>query len=167
MRQALGVATVAAVALLVAAPPAGAGAAKGPTLRSLQRQITSLQKQVKTLKKRVVSDEDGILVSLAFSACSTAAMADTFQDTWTGLDGYFAAHSLPAYFGAQTPVSDYQACEVFSVVRAHNQHPPTTSVQRALLDLFKPTASAAANQGFMNLPRQPGYLFGQLFVLPR
>ena len=167
MRQALGVATVAAVALLVAAPLAGAGAAKGPTLRSLQRQITSLQKQVKTLKKRVVSDEDGILVSLAYSACSTAAMADTFQDTWTGLDGYFAAHSLPAYFGAQTPVSDYQACEVFSIVRAHNQHPPTTSVQRALLDLFKPSGSAAANQGFVNLPRQPGYLFGQLFVLPR
>jgi hypothetical protein len=167
MRQVLAIATLAALGLVIAASPAGARGNKGPTLRSLQRQITSLQKQLKTLKKRVATDEDGIVVSLAYSACSTAAMADTFQDTWTGLDGYFAAHGLPAYFGAQTPVSDYQACEVFSIVRAHNQHPPTTSVQRALLDLFKPSSSAAAHQSFMNLSRQPGYLFRQLFVLAR
>jgi hypothetical protein len=167
MRHVLALATIAALGLVVAVSPAGAGATKGPTLRSLQKQITTLQKQVKTLRKRVATDEDGILVSLAYSACSTAATADAFQDTWTGLDGYFAAHTLPAYFGAQTPVNDYQACEVFSVVRAHNQHPPTTGVQRALLDLFKPSSSAAAHQSFMNLPRQPGYLFGQLFVLQR
>lgn len=167
MRQVLAIAAVAAMALVIAVSPAGAGAAKGPTLRSLQKQIAVLQKQVKTLKKRVTNDEDGIVVSLAYSACSTAATADAFQDTWTGLDGYFAAHSLPAYFGAQTPVNDYEACQVFSVVRAHNQHPPTTGVQRALLDLFKPSSSAAAQQGFMNLARQPGYLFSQLFVLER
>jgi hypothetical protein len=166
MRQVLAIATIAALALVVAVSPTGAGATKGPTLRSLQKQITALQKQVKTLKKRATRDEDGIVVSLAYSACSTAVTADTFQDTWTGLDGYFAAHTLPAYFGAQTALSDYQACEVFKVVRAHNQHPPTTAVQRALLDLFKP-GSAAAQQSFMNLSRQPGYLFGQLFVLQR
>jgi hypothetical protein len=166
MRQVLAIATAAALGLVIAVSPAGAGATKGPTLRSLQRQITALQKQVKTLKKRVATDENGVLISLAYTACSTAVTADTFQDTWTGLDGYFAAHTLPAYFGAQTALSDYEACNVFKVVRAHNQHPPTTSVQRALLDLFKP-ASAAAQQSFMNLPRQSGYLFGQLFVLQR
>jgi hypothetical protein len=167
MRQVLAVAAFAAVGLLLAAPPAGAGAAKGPTLRSLQAQITSLQKQVKTLKKRVSTDENIIDATLAYSVCSTAVTADTFQDTWTGLDAYFPAHSLPPYFGAQTPVNDYQACGVFSVVRAHNQRPPTTNVLRALLDIFKPSSSAAAHQSFMNLARQRGYLFSQLFVLLR
>ena len=166
MRQVLAIATAASLGLVIAVSPAGAGATKGPTLRSLQRQISTLQKQVKTLKKRVTNDEDGIVLSLAYTACSTAATADTFQDTWTGLDAYFAAHTLPAYFGAQTALNDYQACNVFKVVRTHNQNPPTTSVQRALLDLFKP-GSAAAQQSFMNLSRQPRYSFGQLFVLQR
>jgi hypothetical protein len=166
MRQVLAIAVVAALGLVVATAPAGAGATKGPTLKSLQKQITALQKQVKTLRKRVSSDENGILVSLAYTACSTAATADTLQDTWTGLDGYFAAHNLPAYFGAQTTLNDYDACGVFSVVRAHNQHPPTTSVQRALLDLFKPSSSAGA-KGFMGLPRQHGFLFSGLFALDR
>jgi hypothetical protein len=165
MRQVLAIATLAAIGLVIGVSPAGAGATKGPTLKSLQKQISALQKQVKTLKKRVATDEDGILVSLAYTACSTAATADAFQDTWTGLDSYFAANSLPAYFGAQTAVNDYQACEVFSVVRAHNQHPPTTAVQRALLDLFKPSSSAAGSQGFLSLPRQHGFSFSQLFVL--
>jgi hypothetical protein len=166
MRQVLAIATAASLGLVIAVSPAGAGATKGPTLRSLQKQISVLQKQVKALKKRATNDEDGIVLSLAYTACSTAATADTFQDTWTGLDGYFAAHTLPAYFGAQTALNDYQACTVFKVVRAHNQHPPTTSVQRALLDLFKP-GSAAAQQSFMNLSRQSGYSFRQLFVLQR
>lgn len=166
MRRVLAIAVVVAVGLVVGTAPAGAGATKGPTLKSLQKQIKTLQKQVTTLRKRVASDEDGILLSLAYSACSTAVTADALQDTWTGLDGYFAAHALPAYFGAQTALNDYQACTVFKVVRAHNQHPPTTSVQRALLDLFKP-GSAAAQQSFMNLSRQSGYSFRQLFVLQR
>ncbi len=166
MREVLAIAALAAVALVIGVSPAGAGATKGPTLRSLQKEITALQKQVKTLRKRVTNDEDGIIVSIAYTACSTAATADTFQDTWTGLDGYFVAHpGFSAYFGAQTPVNDYQACEVFKVVRAHNQHPPTTGVQRALLDLFKPSSSAAAGQGFFGLSRQHGYSFSRLFAL--
>jgi hypothetical protein len=168
MRQVLTVAALAAVGLLFAAPPAGAGAAKGPTLRSLQAQIKGLQKQVTKLKKRVATDENFMDASIAYSVCSTAVTADTFQDSWTGLDSYFVAHpGWAAYFGAQTPVNDYQACGVFSVVRAHNQRPPNSNVLRALLDIFKPSSSAAAHQGFMNLSRQHGYLFGQLFVLPR
>jgi hypothetical protein len=166
MRQVLAVAAVVAVALLVASPPAGAGAAKGPTLRSLQRQITTLQKQVKTLKKRVTDAEDIAVLGVAFGVCSTAVSADTFQDTYTGLNGYFAAHSLPAYFGAQTPVSDYGACQALSIVRKHNQNPPTTSVMGALVDLFKGSA-LASHQSVMDLAGQRGYLFSQLFVLLR
>jgi hypothetical protein len=167
MRQVLALAAVAAVALLVAASPAGADAAKGPTLRSLQAQITSLKKQVTALKKRTTRDENIIGASLVYSGCLTSVTADTFQDTWTGLDAYFAAHALPGYFGAQTALPDYQTCQAFSIVRAHNQHPPTTAVLGALVNLFKPTGSAAANQGAVNLPRQGGYLFSQLFVLLR
>ncbi|MFL5920536.1 MAG: hypothetical protein ACJ75Q_01265 [Gaiellaceae bacterium] len=163
MRKAL---AIAAVASLAAVPAAGAGSTKAPTLRSLQAQITSLQKQVKALKKKTALAQDIAVVSLAYGACSTAVTADTLQDTYTGLNGYFGAHALPAYFGAQTAVNDFQACSALEVVRAHNQNPPTTSVLAALLDLFKPSGGAAA-PSFMSLPRSPGYVFGQLFALGR
>jgi len=139
MRKAIAVAAVAAMGL-VAAP---SGSAKGPTLRSLQAQITSLQKQVKTLKKRVTQAEDVGLVALVYSGCSVAVNADAFQDTFSGLDGYFAARSLPPYFGAQAIVNDYGACGAFEIVRAHNQSPPNTNVHRALLDIFKPSSSSS------------------------
>ena len=165
MKQALALAAVAAVGLFMAVSPAGAGATKGPTLRSLQAQINTLQKQVKTLKKQETATDNLAVVGVALSACSTALTADALQDTWTGLDGYFAAHSLPAFFGAQTPVNDYSLCSVFSVVRAHNQSPPNTNILRALLDIFK-ARSFAAQQPGVNLPGQARDLFGQLFILP-
>src|SRR4051794_20374115 len=150
MRQVLAIAATAAVVLLIASP-AGAGSTKGPTLKSLQAQLTALQKQVKTLKKRVTTDENIMGLTLAYSVCSTAVTADTFQDTFTGLDGYFAAHSLPPYFGTQSPVNDYQSCQAFSIVRAHNQNPPNTNILRALLDIFSSRSSSTAHD-----------LFGQL-----
>ena len=166
MRQVLVLATLATVALLVVAPPAGAAATKGPTLKSLQAQITSLQTQVKKLKKAVVADEKIQALTLAYAVCATAVTADTFQDTFTGLDGYFASQlAKPAYFGAQSPVNDYQACPAFSIVRKHNQSPPNTNILRALLDIFKPR-SFAAQQHAVYLPGQFRDLFGQLFVLP-
>jgi hypothetical protein len=142
MRQVLAIAAAAAIGLLVASP-AGAGSTKGPTLKSLQAQITSLQKQVKTLKKRAVTDESVIGLTLEYSVCSTAVAADAFQDTFAGLDGYFAAHTLPAYFGAQSAVNDYKTCSDFQIVRAHNQSPPNTNILRALLDIFKSRSFAA------------------------
>jgi hypothetical protein len=154
MRQVQALMAVAAVVLLVASP-AGAGSAKAPTLKSLQAQITALQKQVKTLKKQVVRDEGIQGLTLAYAVCATAVTADTFQDTFTGLDGYFASQlAKPAYFGTQTPVNDYQACPAFSVVRAHNQNPPNTNILRALLDIFKPRSFAS--------PGLAHDLFGQL-----
>jgi hypothetical protein len=165
MRQVLMLATVAAVVLLVASP-AGAGAAKGPSLKSLAAQVKSLQKQVTTLKKRAANDESVIGLTLEYSVCSTAVTADTFQDTFTGLDGAFAAHSWAAYFGAQSAVNDYKACQDFQVVRAHNQSPPNTNILRALLDIFS-SRSFAAKQPTVNLLGQFRDLFGQLFVLPR
>jgi len=162
MKKALAVAAVASLAIV---PAAGASPSKGPTLRSLQTQVKVLQKQVKALKKQTTLAENVAVAALAFGACSTAVTADTFQDTFTGVEGHF--QHTGTYFGAQTPVSDYQTCSALQIVRAHNQSPPTTSVLAALLDLFKSSGSGAANQHFMHLPSQRGYLFGQLFVLAR
>ena len=163
MRQVLAIATVAAVALLLAASPAGASQSKGPTLKSLAAQIKGLQKQVTTLKKRATADEDIISATLAYTVCSTAVTSDVFQDTFAGLDAHVTAPGLP-YFGAQTAVNDYQACQGFQIVRAHNQSPPNTNVMRALLDIFKPRSFAAQQSG-VDLTRQAGHVFGQFLVL--
>jgi hypothetical protein len=161
MRQVLTLAAAAAAVLLVASP-AGAGSAKAPTLKSLQAQITSLQKQVKTLKKRATLDENVIGLTLEYSVCSTAVTADAFQDTFTGLDAYFAARTQPPYFGAQTPVNDYKTCGDFHVVRAHNQSPPNTNILRALLDIFKARSFAAHG---VDLAAPARHLSAQFFAL--
>jgi hypothetical protein len=162
MRKALAIAAVASLAIVPAA--GAAGAKKGPTLRSLQAQIKVLQKQVKALKKQTTLAQDIAVVSLAYGACSTAVATDTFQDTFTGVEGHFT--HTGTYFGAQTPVNDYGACSALEVVRAHNQNPPTTSVLAALLDLFKPTG-ATGTSGFMSLPRPAGFAFSQLYAIQR
>jgi hypothetical protein len=166
MRQALAIATVVALGLIVTATPAGAGSTKGPTLRSLQAQIKTLQKQVKTLKKQVTDTEDVALASLVYGACSTAVTADTFQDTYAGLDGYFGAHTLPAYFGAQVIVNDYQTCQALEITRVHSQKPPTTSVLRALLDLFK-SSSAAVQQNRVGFGGQADFAFNPFLAMLR
>jgi hypothetical protein len=164
MKQLLVLAAVAGLVALVAVMPAGAAQSKkGPTLRSLQAQITTLKKQVTTLKKRENDAETFAAAALTYSACSTAVTADTFQDTYTSINPKLTS----PLFGAQTVVNDYGACSAFQIVRAHNQNPATTSVLSALLQLFAPSGSAATGQHFMNFTRQHGYLFGQLFVLSR
>ncbi len=131
MRQAFAIVAIAAVVLVAAAP---APAAKGPTLRSLQAQISTLKKQVKTLQKRVKANETLAVGTLGYSACSFAVTADAFQGTWTALDGRLGA---PPLFGTQTPVNDFGLCSAFSIVRAKNQNPPTVGVFQALLNIFK------------------------------
>jgi hypothetical protein len=163
MRQVLTIAATAAVVLLVASP-AGASSTKGPTLKSLAAQVKALQKQVTTLKKRAATDESVIGLTLEYSVCSTAVTADTFQDTFTGLDGAFAAHSWAAYFGAQSAVNDYKACQDFQVVRAHNQSPPNTNILRALLDIF--SARSFASHG-IDLAGPARSLSAQFFALAR
>jgi hypothetical protein len=127
----LACAAILALTLVVAAP---AGAAKGPTLRSLQAQITTLKKQVKTLQKRVKDNENLSLGTLAYSGCSLAVAADAFQGTWTALDARLGA---PPLFGIQTPVADFGLCQAFSIVRTTNQNPPTVGVFQAMLNFFK------------------------------
>jgi hypothetical protein len=122
------------VLTLVAAAPA---TAKGPTLRSLQAQITKLKKQVKTLQKQAKDNQTLAIGALAYGACSSAVAADALQGTWTALDARFVALGQSAVFGAQTPVNDFDFCSGFSVVRARNQNPPTVGVFQALLNIFK------------------------------
>lgn len=157
MRKALAIAAVASLAIVPAA--GAAGAKKGPTLRSLQAQITSLKKQVNTLKKRTTLAENIAVVALAYGGCSTAVTADTFQDTFTGVEGHFT--HAGTYFAAQSALNDYGACSVLEITRAHNQSPPTTAVLAALLDLFKPASASATS---FNVPRSTGFVFSQLFA---
>jgi len=124
----------------------------------------ALQKQVTTLKKRAATDENVIVLALEYSVCSTAVTADAFQDTFTGLDGYFVARSQPAYFGAQSAVNDYKTCQDFQVVRAHNQSPPNTNILRALLDIF--SARSFASHG-IDLAAPARGLSAQFFALAR
>ena len=123
------------VLTLVAAAPA---TAKGPTLRSLQAQITKLQKQVKTLQRQVKDNQTLAAAGVAYGACSAAVAADALQGTWTALDARFVAQGQAALFGAQTPVTEpINFCGGFSIVRARNQNPPTVGVFQALLNIFK------------------------------
>jgi hypothetical protein len=156
MRRALASVAVLAICLVVAAP---AGAA-GPTLRSLQKQITVLKKQVATLKKREAVDRNLVIGSFVYTGCGLAVTADAFQNTWTTVN--------PSVFGPQTPVNDYETCQAIPIVRARTQVPPNTGVFQALLDsVFKPSASSALREMGMNLAGQVRHLFGQFFVLPR
>lgn len=135
MRRSLALGAAMLALVLVAASPAEAK--KGPTLRSLQAQITSLQKQVKALKKQVTADRQFAVGTFVYSGCAWAVTADAMQNTWTALDQRFVSEGHAALFGAQTPVNDYQTCQGFSIVRARTQVPPTASVFQAVLDIFK------------------------------
>jgi hypothetical protein len=129
----LALAAILALVLVAAAPATAAG----PTLRSLQAQITSLKKQVKKLQKQVKDNQTLAVAGLAYGACTSAVTADALQGTWTALDGRFVSQGQTALFGVQTPVNDFNFCQGFRVVRARNQNPPTVSVFQALLNIFK------------------------------
>ena len=127
MRRALAVAIVLTVALVIATP---SGAATGPTLKSLQAQVTSLQKQVKALKTREQQDRVVAAAALVGVGCALAVTADALQGTWMTIP------NGSTLFGAQTPVNDYGTCQALTVVRATNQVPPTVAVIQAVLDFF-------------------------------
>jgi len=157
MKRSLAIAIVVMLGFVAASPAAGA---RGPTLRSLQAQITTLKKQVKTLKKRVARSENLAIGAIVYDGCGLAVTADALQNTWTTLN--------PAVFGPQTPVNDYTTCQAFRVVRARTQVPPTTSVFQSLLDFaFKSSSSAFAREVAVNLASEGRDLLGQLLVLPR
>ena len=126
---------IVAVLALTLAAPAGA---KGPTLKSLQAQITVLNKKVKKLQAAQKVDRNLAVAGLVYAGCTLAVTADALQGTWMTVDGYVTGTGHAALFGTQTPVNDYQTCAAFQVTRSKNQVPPSVAVIQALLDvLFK------------------------------
>ena len=123
------------VVTLAAAAPAGAA---GPTLKSLQAQVTTLKKQVKKLQAREKTDRELAIAGIVYTGCSLAVVSDALQGSWLTLDAYVTSNGHPALFGAQTPVNDYQTCSAFNITRARSQTPPSVAVIQALIDvLFK------------------------------
>src|SRR5947208_7725300 len=102
---------VAVVALTVAAP----ATAKGPTLKSLQAQITVLNKKVKKLQAAQKVDRNLAVAGIVYTGCALAVTADAFQGTWLTVDGYVTGTGHAALFGTQTPTNDYQTCAAFQI----------------------------------------------------
>lgn len=108
-------ATVVALAVLPAtASSSGAG---DPRIAILQKQVKALQKQVKTLQTGMKNIAAGALdtrdqLDLNFEGdtCLAAQMADLIQGTWGIVDQMGQALQQKTYFGAQTPLDDYQNC---------------------------------------------------------
>ena len=128
MKRVCVTALIALMTLAVAAPAPAAG----PSLKSLQRQITALKKEVTTLKKQVREARSVAATALVYGACSTAVTADALQGTWTFLDQKHATG-----FGPQTPVNDYQTCQPLRITRSPTAVPPNVSTFNSLLALFR------------------------------
>jgi hypothetical protein len=120
-----------AAALAVPAGQATAAAPKGPTLaqfNALKKQVTTLQTQLKRANNEILAAE-GVLI------CVTATTADAFQATWQQEDATLQALGKAPVYGAQTPVSDLNACSDFKITRSHNV-PPNASAFAAINALF-------------------------------
>jgi len=102
----------AALALFAIAAPA-ASAARDPNaakIATLQRQVKTLQKQVKTLTTRIADTQDQLEANFVGDTCLGAQTADLIQGTWGVIDLIGQALQSRTYFGAQTPVDDYENC---------------------------------------------------------
>jgi hypothetical protein len=133
MRRAFAVAVVVATGLVIAAP----AAAKAPTLKSLQAQVTALNKKVKKLQTQESQNRVIASAALVYSGCAVATLADALQNTWKAIDAYVTGKGDAAVFGAQTPTNDYGVCQALQITRATSQSPPNVSVLQVLLEFFK------------------------------
>ncbi|MGB2874222.1 MAG: hypothetical protein WBB76_01970 [Gaiellaceae bacterium] len=134
MRRVSAIALALVTVLVVAAP---AGAASGPTLKSLQAEVTVLKKQVKTLQTKEKQDHTLALGAYVYTGCAVATIADALQGTWMTVDSYVTGAGHAALFGPQTAVDDLTTCQAWSIVRAKTPVPPAVSVLQAVLNLLK------------------------------
>lgn len=142
---------IAAVALAVPAAQAHAAGQASPTaaqFRALQKQVKLLQAQVKTLQKFVPKTcsartcftlpQVSAISAFGYEAqiCEQAVIADAFQGTWNVIDQISTATQAgKTYFGAQTPISDSQACSNVGLTRSSGI-PPTVAVFSSLVNLL-------------------------------
>src|SRR5712691_203953 len=117
---------LASATLALTVPAANATAASGPT----QAQLKKDEKKIQTLQ----NEAD---FAVTFQLCQNAVTADAFQGTWQSIDALAVSLAKPAIFGAQTAISDLQACGAFRnpIVRSQAV-PPTTAVFSALAALL-------------------------------
>ena len=104
---------LAAALVLFAIVTPTASAARDPNtakIATLQKQVKTLQKQVKALTTRIADTQDQLDANFAGDTCLGAQTADLIQGTWGVIDQIAQALQARTYFGAQTPVDDYQNC---------------------------------------------------------
>lgn len=130
-------AAVGTVAFAARSQAAVSAPSADPRVAALQKQVKALQKQVNQLQGHVVSDENQLSLNFEGDTCLGAQLADVIQGTWITIDQLSAATQAgKTYFGAQTPVTDYQNCADLAqpaVPRLGITTPPTINPLRPLL----------------------------------
>jgi hypothetical protein len=141
----------AAIALAIPAAQAHAAGQASPTaaqFSALKKQVAQLQAQVKALQKWVPKTcsartcftlpQVSSIAGFSYEAqiCQQAVVADAFQGTWNVIDQISTAtQGGKTYFGAQTPISDSQACSNIKLSRSSGI-PPTVAVFSSLVSLL-------------------------------
>src|SRR5881394_674768 len=113
---------IAAVLALTVAAPA---TAKGPTLKSLQAQITVLNKKVKKLQAAQKVDRNLAIAGLVYAGCTLAVTADALQGTWMTVDGYVTGAVYFMILRTPRPTNDYQLFPYFELSRVKTPVPPS------------------------------------------
>src|SRR4051812_28349988 len=127
------IALVLAVVMFSAfAAQANAAAPKGPSMA----QFNALKKQLVKDEKRIKDLENFTNGMLELMVCQNALAADAFQSTWQVVDANLTALGRPAAFGAQTPITDLNACQDFKIARSHSL-PPTVAQFSAFVAIFQ------------------------------
>ena len=123
---------VAILGLAIATTPAGAVSPQQKRIAALEKRTTALESQVKALQASLKIVAGGLDANFASDACDAAMTADLFQATWTAVD----ANIGKVVFGAQTPVTDYNACSDLELTRTTAQPLPTLIALNSLIGLI-------------------------------
>jgi hypothetical protein len=120
------VASIAALALIVAAPASAATPA--------EKRIAKLEQQVKQLQKQVKQLTSAVIVNFAADTCEATATADGFASTWTAVDQLGQAQVTPQmFFGPQVAIDDKKSCKDIKIAR-QTATPATLSTFVGLID---------------------------------
>jgi hypothetical protein len=105
-------------------------------IAALQKQVRALQAQMTVARRNINRLGDQLAVNFEGDTCLGAQTADLVQGTWGVVDQIAQAAQARTYFGAQTPVLDYNNCADLAqpdVPRPGIRVPPTIDPMRPLL----------------------------------